>query len=72
MNRRSRLQLLALEARDVPAVLLPDGFGVGGGLYDNGGDLIAGVFNNKPAYLTVSGTLVSPITLLPSLSVVLC
>lgn len=64
----TRLSLEALEARDVPAVLLPDGFAVGGGLYDSG-DLIAGVFADKPAYLTVSGTVVSPITVLPSLSV---
>lgn len=57
MNRRSRLQLQTLEARDVPAVQLPTGLTVSSGLYTASGDVAAGAINGKPAFVNiVNGT----------------
>ena len=47
---RRRLQLLALEARDVPATaLLPPGFTARGGLTVDPVTYISGGFQDKPA-----------------------
>ena len=69
MNRRRHLQLVALEARDVPAVALPAGLLASSGLYMAGGDVVAGVINGKPAYVNIANGAASSVTVLPSLSV---
>ena len=69
MKRSPRLQLLALEPREVPAVLLPTGLVASSGLYTASGDVLAGAINGTPAYVNIANGAAGSVTVLPSLSV---